>query len=123
MSAPMKTHRTDTIQIIVEGKKRSLFLVPKDKAASVESLLEEYRQDDFIPADEVFKELYAKHGKPGVTLRGFRTRDGLSQSDLSKKLNCPQPWISAWETGSRPLGKKMAQKLAKVFKTDYRLFL
>ena len=123
MSAPMKKHPTDTVQITVEGKKRSLFLVPKDKAHSIESLLEEYRMEDFIPAGEVFKDLYAKYGKSGVVLRGLRIREDLSQAELAAKLDCPQPWISAWESGTRALGKKMAQKLAKIFKTDYRVFL
>ncbi len=123
MSAPMKMRHTDTVQIIVEGKKRSLYLVPKEKAQSIESLLEDYKLEDFVPAAEVFKDFYEKYGKGGTALRGFRIRENLSQAELASKLDCPQPWISAWESGTRPLGKKMAQKLAKTFKTDYRVFL
>ncbi len=123
MSAPMKTRRTKSVQITVEGKRRSLFLVPQEKADSIESLLEEYRMDDFIPSSTVLRDVHLEYGKSGSVLRGFRTRDGLTQTELAQKLNCPQSWVSAWENGSRSLGKKIAQKLAKIFKTDYRVFL
>jgi ribosome-binding protein aMBF1 (putative translation factor) len=123
MSAHTKTRRTKSVQITVEGKRRSLFLVPQEKADSIESLLEEYRLDDFVPARHVLSDVHAEYGKTGSVLRGFRIRDGLSQAELAEKLDCPQPWISGWESGSRALGKKSAQKLAKIFKTDYRVFL
>jgi DNA-binding XRE family transcriptional regulator len=124
MSAPMKTRRTKAVQITVDsGKKKSLYLVPQDKAESIKHLLEEYRYDDFIPAETVLRDVHVEYGKSGSVLRGLRVRDGLSQADLAKELGCPQPWISAWENGSRSLGKKMAQKLAEIFKTDYRVFL
>ena len=125
MSAPMKTHRTNAaIEVIFTvGKKRTLYLVPKEKAEGLETLLNDYRMDDFIPADQVFADLYAKYGRTGTAVRGFRIRDGLNQNALAKKLGCPQSWISGWEGGTRALGKKMAQKLAKIFGTDYRVFL
>jgi DNA-binding XRE family transcriptional regulator len=124
MSAPMKTYRTkNKVQIIIEGKKRSLFLVSEEKAQSVESLLSDYRMEDFIPAEQVLRDVHMEYGKTGSVLRGFRIRDELSQAELADKLGCPQPWISGWENGTRSLGKKMAQKLAKVFKTNYRVFL
>jgi DNA-binding XRE family transcriptional regulator len=125
MSAPMKTPRTKAaIEVVFTvGKKRTLYLVPKEKAEGLESLLDDYRMDDFIPADQVFADLYAKNGRAGTAVRGFRVRDGLNQNALAKKLGCPQSWISGWESGGRSLGKKMAKKLAKVFGTDYRVFL
>lgn len=125
MSAPMKTPRTNAaIEVVfTAGKKRTLYLIPKDKADGLESLLGDYRMDDFVPADEVFSKLYAKVGRAGAAVRGFRVRDGLSQTELAKKMACPQSWVSGWESGNRALGKKMAQKLAKVFNTDYRVFL
>lgn len=123
MSVHTKTRRTKSVQITVEGKNRSLFLVPQEKAESIESLLEEYRLDDFIPANNVLRDVHAEYGKSGSILRGFRIRDDLSQVELADRLGCPQSWVSAWEGGKRSLGKKMAQKLAKIFKTDYRVFL
>ncbi len=121
----MKTLPTETaIEVIFSiGKKRTLYLVPKEKAKGLESLLHEYRMDDFIPANTVFSDLYAQYGRIGTAIRGFRLRDELSQTELAKKLNCPQSWVSGWESGNRSLGKKMAQKLSKIFKVDYRVFL
>ena len=105
MSVHMKTPRTKAaIEVVfTEGKKRTLYLVPKEKADGLESLLDNYRMDDFVPADEVFSALYSKHGRAGTTIRGFRIRENLSQSDLAKKLDCPQSWISGWESGKRSL--------------------
>lgn len=125
MSAPMKTHHTKatTEVVFTSGKKRTLYLVPKEKAAGLQSLLNDYRMDDFVPAAEVFADLYSKYGRAGTAVRGFRVREDLSQNELAKKLGCPQSWISGWESGKRPLGKKMARKLADVFGTDYRVFL
>ena len=115
MPAPMKTPRTNVaIEIVfTAGKKRTFYLVPKDKADGLESLLGEYRVDDFVPADEVFSELYAKVGRAGAAVRGFRARDGLSQTELAKKIACPQSWVSGWESGRRSLGKKLRRSLQR----------
>jgi ribosome-binding protein aMBF1 (putative translation factor) len=123
MSARVKKRPTKSVQIVIEGSKRSLFLVPVEKAKSIASLLEEYRMTDFIPSVHVLRDVQVEYGKTGSVLRGFRIRDGLSQNELAAKLKCPQSWISSWENGSRSLGKKTAQKLAKIFNTDYRVFL
>jgi DNA-binding transcriptional regulator YiaG len=120
----MKAPRTKGIvKVTIEGKKRSLYLVPKDKAEDIERLLDEYRADDFVPAEEVLKGLHDKYGVAGSRLRGYRVRDGLSQGQLAAKLKCPQSWIAGWECGTRSLGKKWAAKLATHFKTDPRVFL
>jgi DNA-binding transcriptional regulator YiaG len=123
MSAPMKTPRTNRVKIIIEGKKPELFLVTPEKAKSIRTLLDADRLEDFIPADEVLNELYSKTGKAGTVLRGLRVREGLTQEEFAERIDCPQSWVSGWETGKRALGKRMAQKIAKVFKVDYRVFL
>lgn len=63
--------------------------------------------DDFIPATQELRDVHIEYGKIGSVLRGFRIRDKLSQAELADKLDCPQPWISAWESGTRYLDKKM----------------
>lgn len=123
MSAPMKAPRTSQIvKVTVEGKRRVLYLVPKEKAESIEKLLDEYRADDFVPAEEVLKDLHEKYGAAGSRLRGYRVRESLSQGQLAAKLKCPQSWIAGWEGGTRSLGKKWARRLAEFFKTDPRVF-
>lgn len=80
-------------------------------------------KEDLIPVDEVFKDTYKKYGKVGTLIRGCRVRDGLTQNELARKLNIRQAHISEMEHGKRVVGKNLAHKLAKVFNTDYRLFL
>lgn len=127
MSEPMKKHHTNEVQISFDRKKRKLFLIPKEKAKSLAELLSEYEienlEDELIPAEEVFRDLDEKYGKSGAVLRGFRARDCLTQTQLAKKLKIPQTDISQMENGKRPVGKKMAMRLAKIFKTNYRVFL
>lgn len=76
-----------------------------------------------MSADEVFKSLDKKYGKVGVTVRGLRMRDGLTQKELAHKLNVYRVHISQIEHGKRVVGKNLAQKLAEVFNTNYLLFL
>ncbi len=65
MSAPMKTPRTRAaIEVtFTTGKQTTLYLVPKEKADGLESLLNDYRMDDFVSADEVFTDLYSKYSR------------------------------------------------------------
>lgn len=116
----------DSIKIVIQTKTPKIFSVPKKQVKGLMDLINDYRISDdqgAVPSDEVFKDLYAKYGKSGSTLRGARGRDGLTQLQLSKKLGMPQSNISQIENGKRPIGKKLAKRLAKIFKTDYRVFL
>ena len=60
---------------------------------------------------------------PGASLRGARRKEGISQTALAAKLKIPPSNISEMESGKRPIGKKMARRLSKVLKIDYRVFL
>ena len=83
-------------------------------------------QDDdqeTILADEVFKNLHAKYGKHGSALRGARLKEEMSQVELADKLGVIQSDLSKMEHGKRPIGKKMAKRLAGILKIDYRVFL
>lgn len=51
--------------------------------------------------------------KAGIYLRGLRTREDISQSELCLKLNIRQPNLSAWENGREPIPKDKAKKIAK----------
>ncbi len=59
----------------------------------------------------------------GTYLSGARHREKLTQRELAQKTNIPQRHISEMENGKRTIGKKNAKALAKVLKTDYRVFL
>jgi DNA-binding XRE family transcriptional regulator len=72
---------------------------------------------------EVFKEELEKYGEAALMLRGSRHRLELTQKELADALGIPQNHISEMENGKRPIGKVMALRLGKFFKTDYRKFL
>jgi transcriptional regulator with XRE-family HTH domain len=76
-----------------------------------------------MPWREVASDEIAKAGEAAVALKGARARLGLSQSDLARRLGIPQSNLSKMESGARPIGKKMAARLAKALKTNYRVFL
>jgi DNA-binding XRE family transcriptional regulator len=72
---------------------------------------------------DVAKKEIAKFSEPGLMLRGCRYKKDLTQLELSKSIGVNQHHISEMENGKRPIGKEMAKRLAKFFKTDYRIFL
>ena len=112
------------IEIKVGTRRPRLYLVPKDKAQGLEKILKDYLIDNsLVSADKVFKQLDKKFSKIGNVLAGFRLRDGLTQTQLAKKVNTSQPTIAAIENGKRKIGKNLAFKLANFFKTDYKIFL
>ena len=122
MSEPMRKLLTEAVQITIEGKRPRLFLVPKEKARSIANLIEEF-ESNTVSLEDAFKDLHDKYSKVGTILQGFLLRDSLTQEELAKILGVKQSHISEMEHGIRPIGKQMAKRLAKVFKTDYRSFL
>ena len=120
MSAPMKMRRTSQVAISISNKR---FMVPAPRAAAILELVREYQVEENVPADEVLRDVHEKYGKTGSVIRGLRAREDMTQIDLAKKLSVTQGDLSKMENGKRPVGKAMARRLAKVFSTDYRLFI
>ena len=127
MSAHMKNlHINDQIELTMPHDPNTKFIIPHDAIQKFFTFLKPFQvnnDEESIPADEFFKDIYAKHGRVGAILRGYRARDGITQAILAKKLNIRQSHLSQMETGKRTIGKAMARKFAKFFNTDYRLFL
>lgn len=100
------------------------FLVPIKKAAEIKKVLaclggvEENEENELVPWQDAFPDFHN-----GITLRGFRQRDGLSQGELAEKIGAKQSHISEMEGGKRSIGKALAMKLSKVFDTSYKVFL
>jgi len=71
--------------------------------------------------EEAFPEMAWNAG--GISLRGGRAKEGLTQRQLAELTGIPQRHISEMESGKRPIGKETARKLAKALNVDYRVFL
>lgn len=59
----------------------------------------------------------------GVSIRGGRGKEGLTQKQLAELTGIAQHHISEMENGKRPIGKETARKLAAALHIDYRVFL
>lgn len=131
MSVPMKRLPTEQVQVLVRSGQDQLYIGPGTKLNRVFEVLS---KSNFKPVpiadfgqriswEELAREDIEKYSKPGLVLRGSRIKEGLTQAELSKKLRIPQYNLSKMEHGNRPIGKKMAHKLGRILKIDYRVFL
>ncbi|WP_419781695.1 helix-turn-helix transcriptional regulator [Maridesulfovibrio sp.] len=105
--------------------------VPEKDAAKLHKLLTGLFELSEIPMREVneegeelysFDDVFPDHHK-GVTLRGLRLREELTQAQLAEKLSIKQHHISEIENGKRSISIEMAKRLADVLVTDYKVFL
>ncbi|MEI6209967.1 MAG: helix-turn-helix transcriptional regulator [Desulfuromonadales bacterium] len=78
-------------------------------------------KDGNYTIEEVFPELL--DNRAGVILRGYRSREELTQKKLSEMTGIPQRHISELEHGKRQAGKEWAKKLGAALNCDYRRFL
>ncbi|MGA8164711.1 MAG: helix-turn-helix transcriptional regulator [Waddliaceae bacterium] len=85
--------------------------------------IQAHEEEEFVTADEFFKEAFGDRPKWSVILAGSRKREGYTQHQLGGLIGASQYNISKMERGHRPIGKDIAKRLAKVFDTDYRIFL
>lgn len=75
-----------------------------------------------VPWRDAFPE-YGEKDTPGVCLRGARTKEGLTQKELSERTGIPQSHLSQMEHSKRPIGKRTARILGRELKVSYRVFL
>lgn len=125
MSVPMKKPLIKKIRIFIGGEEKE-FNVPVEKAKALLLLLNEFEvkeKERKIYSDSLFKELDKKYSHSGATLQGARLKAEMSQVELSEKLGIDQSDLSKMEHGKRPIGKKMAKRLATILNVDYRIFL
>ena len=74
--------------------------------------------EELFDASEVFPD-----SNPGTILRGFRFRESLTQKELAQMAGLKPHHVSEMETGKRPIGKDVAERLAKALNADRRVFL
>ena len=109
-------HDDDIITLSLRVKRSNA-----DKVKQYVQLLESEDEAVYSVA-EVFPEYSGK--EPQVALRAYRSRENLTQKELSLKTGIPQHQISEMENGKRGIGKERARTLAQALNVkDYRLFL
>jgi len=77
---------------------------------------------DGVPWRDLFPE-YTDEELPGVCLSGSRSKEGMTQKELSELTGIPQSHVSEMENGKRQIGKKRAKILAKALNVGYKVFL
>lgn len=75
-----------------------------------------------IPAMELFED-FEKESLPGIALVGARTKEGITQRELSKLTGIPQRHISEMENHKRTIGIKRAKVLGEALNISHRVFL
>ena len=125
MSAHAKKRLTDTSQLVlVEGERHTSWNVPKKKVAALRryvSNLVATEREGKLPGLGAVEA--AKPANRGIVLRGMRLREGLTIAELAERAEIDEHNLANMELGNRPIGKRLAQRLAKELHTDYRLFL
>jgi len=97
------------------------FRIPSHSVEKVKGLLDSLGAKD-VKDSVSWEEVYPDFG-PHIALRGARKREALTQKRLAEKIGVDQSHISEMENGRRPIGKKMAKRLAETLGADYRVFL
>lgn len=95
-------------------------MVPLKNLGKLKKLLAELGAEE--SSSTPWREIFPKFA-PSVALRGARKKEGLTQKALADILGISQVHISQMEHDKRPIGKKMAHRLAKILKVDYRALL
>ena len=68
--------------------------------------------------EEVFPESH-----PGMALKGYRMREGMTQKQLAARIGVSVSNLSEMERGRRTIGKGMAKRIGEATGVDYRTFL
>ena len=93
----------------------------------IRSTLDQYLEEDPVPANMVHDAAKRRHGDhyqtAGYYLRLYRQRAGLTQAELAEQTGIRQHHLSEMEHNKRPLGKTNAKKLANILDCDYRKLL
>jgi DNA-binding XRE family transcriptional regulator len=128
MLAHMKTLHTDNSQTA-----EIILTVPVNKTPAITEAIagmfrfagyeitiptQEFDDDKLYSIEEVFPDR-----SPAKILRGARLTFELDQTELAEKLGIKQSRLSEMETGKRPISRKMAAKLGKVFDMPPKTFI
>jgi DNA-binding XRE family transcriptional regulator len=117
--------KTPLIDIQIKGKIPSRLVTVLKKEYGKKVRLTKEDDDELL---DIFQTDWYRRIKktltPGTNLKIYRQNLGLTQAQLGEKLgNLPKQFVSNMENGIRPISKKTALKLAKIFKTSVDRFI
>ena len=78
--------------------------------------------NDSIPWRDLYPDVQDSE-LPGLSLRGSRVKENMTQKQLARKTGVSQRHISEMERGIRPIGKKHARLFGKALNVGYTVFL
>lgn len=128
MSAVAKMLPTERVTIKIGHKQPEVMFLPKDAANNLLLFIKNCqpalaKNEDLITIEDIEPKIKDPVLKTASILRGARYKEGLTQIELAKRLKITQSDLSKMEHGKRPIGKKLAQRIAETLQVDYRIFL
>lgn len=114
--------------MLVHTKKRHIEITfmgpPRKRKKAVDALkkLGYIEKTDSVPWRKAFPGL-TDEKLPGVSLKGARGKEGITQQQLAEMTGIKQHHISEMENHKRTIGKKNAMKFAKALNVNYKVFL
>ena len=125
MSVPM---RKPLIEVRVNRKN---FLVNQDKEKAVilylkalNAKVSDADHEVLWMSPKVFRnEHFAGEPSYSINLRAARRKANLSQVALAKRTGIDRSNLNAYEHGTKNIGPKVALKLSKILKVDYRVLI
>jgi DNA-binding XRE family transcriptional regulator len=124
MQALTKKRPTEKqLEVRFRGTQASLMKLRRmAQALKVKDVTEwELEEKEYYGIEELSPETTWNRG--GISIRGGRGKEGLTQKQLAELTGIAQHHISEMENGKRPIGKETARKLAAALNVDYRIFL
>ena len=122
MQAVVKTSR---IELQIKGEISPILISVLEKEFGTDLRLEEEQDDEIVNIFETdWYNQIKSNMTPGATLKIYRENYGWTQVQLGEKLDgIPRQHVSNMERGIRPISKKMAQKLAQIFRVSPGKFI
>ena len=120
--------------LVVVNQPHTSFRIEGDIPSSmIEYIVSEYSKENVSIMDDdgdelldphemdFYKEIKAKQ-TPGGNMRFYRRLVGMTQSELANKLGTSKQAVSQMENGKRPISRKTASELGKLFQVTPKRF-
>ena len=109
------------IEISGESIPEELLIFLRDHYEKIEIIENEEASQDIT--DTQWYQSMQGRSNPGSTLKRYRKRAEMSQTELAEKLGMVKQNISAMEKGKRGISKATAHKLAEIFHVSPARFI